>query len=533
MAFLKNPKRFTDMGAHSPAGILLVGPPGTGKTLFARAIAGEAGVPFFSTAGTEFSEMYVGVGASRVRDMFARTRAAAPCILFIDEFDGVGQQRSADGDDSVHTINQLLTEMDGFEDNTGVIIIAATNRPRDLDEALTRPGRFDRVLRLPLPNVDGREDIMKVHSRGKIISPDVDYNRVARATGGFTGAQLMDLMNRSAIQAVRQVRFEFVWGLIHLSVFGSQRRKAVTESDIFNALEEILIERRDRGTSAWNYDEDIIPPQLRKSIAVYEAGKALIGLMSPAYDEVYKVSVCPGGVPTGTTFFLPREERLESRVVTRSYMDSKLVVSLAGRCAERLLLGDANISTAGASDLNTANAVAKEMIYRCGFSKHLGPVALIDAEDDYIANTFETSTVGNVSTDIARLAFEECRSLLDAAEAKAYYGLATNFPALEALIEVLINRETIGVPILRKIAYEHHLQEFTTPYVEGFGWNAEGHLLFPGDGRTTSEAERNGTDGRYSSIRRRRADAWWDPANPYQLRTDLEDVLRERFATDV
>lgn len=195
------------MGAKSPAGLLLVGPPGTGKTLLAKAIAGESGVPFFSTAGTEFSEMYVGVGASRVRDMFQKTRDAAPCILFIDEFDGIGQKRSSDGgDESVHTINQLLTEMDGFEDNSGVVVIAATNRPSALDSALTRPGRFDRVVHLPFPNVKGRMEILNVHSRDKLVAPDVDFNRVARATAGFTGAQLMNLMNMSALEAVRQVR---------------------------------------------------------------------------------------------------------------------------------------------------------------------------------------------------------------------------------------------------------------------------------------------------------------------------------------
>ena len=319
---------------------------------------------------------------------------------------------------------------------------------------------------------------------------------------------------------------------IYRSVLCSQKHVAITEDDMFSALEIIMNEKRDQGTSAWNYDEDIVPPLLRRNIAVYEAGKALIGLMSPAYDEVYKVSACPGGIPSGSTFFLPREERLESSVVTRSYMDSKLVVSLAGRCAERLLLGDANISTAGAADLNVANAVAKEMVYRCGFSKHLGPVAFMDSVDDYIAQAYEMNTIPNVSTDIARIAFEECRELLDAAEAKAYYGLATNFPALEALIEELVEREVIGLPILRKVTYENDLQEYKTSRLDGFGWTKEGHLLYPGDGRRDTEADKNGTSGRYSSIRRRRAADWWDPANPYELRTDLAEILREKFTAD-
>ncbi|CAD7697731.1 unnamed protein product [Ostreobium quekettii] len=207
VSFLKNPARFTELGARSPAGILLVGPPGTGKTLLAKAIAGQAEVPFFSTAGTEFMEMYVGVGAARVRDMFQKARKAAPCILFIDEFDGVGKQRSqsAGNDESVHTINQLLTEMDGFEDNTGVVVIAATNRPGSLDTALTRPGRFDRIIHLPLPNLAGRIEILKVHARGKKLEEGLEFSKVARATAGYTGADLMNLMNQSAIVAVRQV----------------------------------------------------------------------------------------------------------------------------------------------------------------------------------------------------------------------------------------------------------------------------------------------------------------------------------------
>jgi len=509
VAFLKNPKKFTDMGAKSPAGLLLVGPPGTGKTLLAKAIAGESRVPFFSTAGTEFTAMYVGVGAARVRDMFQRTREAAPCILFIDEFDGIGQKRSSDGgDESVHTINQLLTEMDGFEDNTGVVVIAATNRPNALDAALTRPGRFDRVVHLPLPNMNGRVEILKVHSRDKLVSPNMSYSRAARATAGFTGAQLMNLMNQSAIVAVRQ------------------RRDIITEMDVFDALEMILTEKRERGLSAREYDEEVAPELMRRSIAVYEAGKALVGLMSPAYDEVYKVSVCPGGAPTGSTFFLPREERLESRVVTRGYMEAKLVVCLAGRCAERLLLGDANISTAGAADLNQANAVAKEMIYRCGFSKQLGPVALMDSEDTYVAEQHRTSAIGNISTDIARIAFDECRQLLDAAEAKAYYGLATNFKVLEALIELLLRKEVVGFSDLTVLAVKHNLLEFKSPYVSGYGWDANGHLLFPGDGRPSAIPA---TNGRYSSIKKSGLQSWWDPANPYQLRWDLQNILRQNF----
>eukprot|EP00210_Caulerpa_lentillifera_P005084 g4856.t1 len=510
IAFLKNPKRFGEMGARSPAGILLVGPPGTGKTLLARAIAGEARVPFFSTAGTEFTEMYVGVGAARVRDMFQRTREAAPCILFIDEFDSIGQRRSSDGsDESVHTINQLLTEMDGFEDNSGVIVVAATNRPSALDTALTRPGRFDRVVHLPLPNVKGRVEILQVHARDKVLAKEVDFSRVSRATAGFTGAQLMNLMNQSAVMAVRR------------------RRDVITEMDIFDALEDLLMEKRNRGYMSRTYDQDIVPEHLRKAIAIYEAGKVLIGLMSPAYDEVYKVSVCPGGVPTGSTFFLPREDRLESRVVTRAYMESQMVVCLAGRCTERMLLGDANVSTAGAADLNRANAVAKEMVYRCGFNKHLGPVALMDADDSYVADSRRSQPIANISTDIARIAFEECRELLDAAEAKAYYGLAMNFAAIDTLVQLLLEKETIGTEDLAKVMKKHNISEFQSPFLKGFGWDEGGNLRFPGDLKDLPKLELNGNS---AYTKKRKLEDWWDPANPYRLRTDLDEVLNSGFS---
>ncbi|BDA40994.1 ATP-dependent zinc metalloprotease FTSH, chloroplastic [Coccomyxa sp. Obi] len=520
--FLKNPKRFIELGARSPAGVLLVGAPGTGKTLLAKAIAGEAGVPFFSAAGTEFMEVFVGVGASRVRDMFQKARKAAPCILFIDEFDGIGQQRSSTAmgnDESVQTINQLLTEMDGFEDNSGVIVMAATNRPAALDTALTRPGRFDRIIHLPLPNLQGRIGILKVHSRNKKIEEDLDYHKVARATAGFTGAELMNLMNTAAVVAVRR------------------GAKIITEADVFQALENIHREKMGRGSTASQYDEDIVPPVLRKTIAVYEAGRVLLGYITPGYDEISQVSVCPGGVPTGYTYFIPQEEHLESRVVTRGYMEARMVVGIAGRCAERLVLGEANITTAGGGDLDNVNNIAREMVYRCGFSKRLGPVALMDTEEVFIGKG-RTRAVANIGTELAAIALTDIEELVEGAEAKAFYGLAVNYKPLQALVERLLVKETLSGKEVAETLEDAGVVKFPDAFVEGFAWGPNGGLVYPGMPEEaastgdkaqwpTSPASGNGTSN--GATNGAMPDYMRNPLNPYRVRVDLPDLLCEEL----
>lgn len=274
----------------------------------------------------------------------------APCIIFIDEFDGLGKSRSYSGvgdDESVHTINQLLTEMDGFEDNTGVVVMAATNRPASLDKALIRPGRFDRIVHLPLPNLDGRVGILQVHCRNKTLAQDVDLRKIARAAAGFTGAELMNLVNTAAVISVRQ------------------GHGALTDADLFEALElqqQEKVSKEGGGMPA--SDDDIVPPALRRSIAVYEAAKVLVAHVTPHFDEIAKVTLCPGGAATAFTYFVPSEEHIESGVVSRGYMEARLVVAMAGRCAERLVLGDGHISMGGAADLEMANNIAREMVYR-------------------------------------------------------------------------------------------------------------------------------------------------------------------------
>ncbi|DBA75980.1 TPA: hypothetical protein ACH3X2_008914 [Trebouxia sp. C0005] len=516
--FLKHPKKFTDLGARSPAGVLLVGPPGTGKTLLAKAIAGEAGVPFFTAAGTEFMEMFVGIGASRVRDMFQRARANAPCILFIDEFDGLGKQRSFSAmgnDESVHTINQLLTEMDGFEDNTGVVVMAATNRPAALDSALTRPGRFDRIVHLPLPNVDGRIGILKVHARDKELDDSVDFRKIARATAGSTGAELMNLMNQSAILTVRQ------------------GREKITEVDVFEALESIHREKYGGGgTAATQFEDEVVPPLMRRSIAVYEAARCLIGYITPHYDEISKVSVCPGGLASGYTYFIPQEEHLESQVVTRGYLEGRMVVGLAGRCAEKLILGEGNVTTAGASDLEHVNNIAREMIYRCGFSKRLGPVALMDTEEVYI-NKEQSRSIANIGTELAAIALTEVEELIEGAEVKALYGLTLNYKPLQALVERLLRDTTLSGEQVADLLNEAGVIPFPDPFVEGFKWDDNGRLVYPGmpdedeeEDEVSAESSQNSEDDIEEDEEVDAVDQW-HPRNPYQVRMDLPDVLTD------
>jgi len=326
--FLKNPDKYTKLGAKIPKGCLLVGPPGTGKTLIAKAVAGEAGVPFFSCAASEFVELFVGVGASRVRDLFEKAKAKAPCIVFIDEIDAVGRQRGAGmgggNDEREQTINQLLTEMDGFDGNTGVIVLAATNRPDVLDSALLRPGRFDRQVTVDRPDVQGRVKILGVHSRGKTLASDVDFEKIARRTPGFTGADLQNLMNEAAIMAARR------------------DLKEISKEEVADALERIIAGPEKKGA--------VMSEQKKKLVAYHEAGHALVGALMPEYDPVAKISIVPRGAAGGLTFFAPSEERLESGLYSRSYLENQMCVALGGRIAEELIFGPENVTTGASND---------------------------------------------------------------------------------------------------------------------------------------------------------------------------------------
>ncbi|KAK9862971.1 hypothetical protein WJX84_010196 [Apatococcus fuscideae] len=351
--FLKNPDKYTQLGAKIPKGCLLVGPPGTGKTLLAKAIAGEAGVPFFSTAASEFVELFVGVGASRVRDLFEKAKAKAPCIIFIDEIDAVGRQRGAGmgggNDEREQTINQLLSEMDGFEGNTGVIVLAATNRPDVLDSALLRPGRFDRQVTVERPDVAGRIRILKVHSRGKSLGKDVDFDRVSRRTPGFTGADLQNLMNEAAILAARR------------------NLKEISKEEIADALERIVAGPEKKGA--------VMSEKKKRLVAYHEAGHALIGSLMPEYDSVQKISIVPRGAAGGLTFFAPSEERLESGLYSRSYLENQMAVALGGRVAEELIFGPEEVTTGASGDFQQVARVAKMMVTQMGFSKKLGQLS--------------------------------------------------------------------------------------------------------------------------------------------------------------
>ncbi|WP_398322001.1 ATP-dependent zinc metalloprotease FtsH, partial [Vulcanococcus sp.] len=352
--FLKNPDRFTAVGAKIPKGVLLVGPPGTGKTLLAKAVAGEAGVPFFSISGSEFVEMFVGVGASRVRDLFEQAKKNAPCIVFIDEIDAVGRQRGAGlgggNDEREQTLNQLLTEMDGFEGNTGIIIVAATNRPDVLDAALMRPGRFDRQVVVDRPDYAGRLQILGVHARGKTLAKDVDLDKIARRTPGYTGADLANLLNEAAILAARRELTE------------------ISMDEVNDAIERVMAgpEKKDR----------VMSEKRKRLVAYHEAGHALVGALMPDYDPVQKISIIPRGNAGGLTFFTPSEERMESGLYSRAYLQNQMAVALGGRVAEEIVYGEDEVTTGASNDLQQVARVARQMVTRFGMSDRLGPVAL-------------------------------------------------------------------------------------------------------------------------------------------------------------
>ena len=426
--FLKNADRFTAVGAKIPKGVLLVGPPGTGKTLLAKAVAGEAGVPFFSISGSEFVEMFVGVGASRVRDLFEQAKTNAPCIVFIDEIDAVGRQRGAGlgggNDEREQTLNQLLTEMDGFEGNTGIIIIAATNRPDVLDAALLRPGRFDRQVVVDRPDYAGRLEILNVHGRGKTFGKDVDMQKIARRTPGFTGADLSNLLNEAAILAARRNLTE------------------ISMDEVNDAIDRVLAgpEKKDR----------VMSEKRKELVAYHEAGHALVGALMPDYDPVQKISIIPRGRAGGLTWFTPSEERLESGLYSRSYLQNQMAVALGGRIAEEIIFGEEEVTTGASNDLQQVARVARQMVTRFGMSDRLGPVALGRQQGNMFLGR-DIASERDFSEETAATIDDEVRSLVDEAYKRAKDVLTGNRHILDKLAEMLVDKETVDSDELQQL----------------------------------------------------------------------------------
>ena len=426
--FLKNADRFTAVGAKIPKGVLLVGPPGTGKTLLARAVAGEAGVPFFSISGSEFVEMFVGVGASRVRDLFEQAKTNAPCIVFIDEIDAVGRQRGAGlgggNDEREQTLNQLLTEMDGFEGNTGIILIAATNRPDVLDAALLRPGRFDRQVVVDRPDYAGRLEILKVHSRGKTLAKDVDLERIARRTPGFTGADLSNLLNEAAILAARRSLAE------------------ISTDEVNDAIDRVLAgpEKKDR----------VMSEKRKTLVAYHEAGHALVGALMPDYDPVQKISIIPRGRAGGLTWFTPSEDRMDTGLYSRSYLENQMAVALGGRITEEIVFGEEEVTTGASNDLQQVARVARQMVTRFGMSDRLGTVALGRQQGNMFLGR-DIAAERDFSEETAAMIDEEVRQLVDVAYRRAKEVLTSNRHVLDQLAQMLVEKETVDAEELQEL----------------------------------------------------------------------------------
>ena len=436
--FLKEPKKFTRLGGRIPKGVLLVGPPGTGKTLLARAVAGEAGVPFYSISGSDFVEMFVGVGASRVRDLFAQGKKNAPCIIFIDEIDAVGRHRGAGlgggHDEREQTLNQLLVEMDGFESNDGVIMIAATNRPDVLDPALLRPGRFDRRVVVPRPDLRGRLAILKIHTRRVPLDDSADLQSIARGTPGFVGADLQNLVNEAALLAARR------------------DAQFVQNGDFEEAKDKVLMGSARK--SLIMTDED------KRATAYHEAGHALVALLTPEADPVHKVTIIPRGMALGVTMTMPDEDRFN---LTKQQMVAQIKHAMGGRAAEKLVLD--YISTGASNDLKQATEMARNMVCLYGMNDRIGPVSFGDGDHDvFLGRDFMQRS--NYSAHTARLIDEEVTAMLTSLYDEAYQMLGDNRATLDRIAEALLERETLDRGELDLLLKGESLPDLPLPVVE-------------------------------------------------------------------
>ncbi len=435
--FLKDPQKFQRLGGRLPKGALLVGPPGTGKTLLAKAVAGEAGRPFFSMSGSDFVEMFVGVGASRVRDLFEQGKAHAPCIIFIDEIDAVGRHRGAGlgggHDEREQTLNQLLVEMDGFESNEGVILLAATNRPDILDPALLRPGRFDRQIVVDMPDLKGREQILRVHVRKIPMAPGVNLERIARGTPGLAGAELANIVNEAALLAARR------------------NKSQVDGQDFEDAKDKVMLglERKSRVLS----DEE------RRLVAYHEAGHALVGLTVPDADPLHKVTIIPRGRALGLTAYLPEEELHK---YTKRSIESRLAMAYGGRVAEELVFGPEKVTTGAAQDIQQATNIARRMVTQFGMSAVIGPIAVGDREQEIFLGR-EVVQRREISDRTAQIVDEEVRSILTHAYSDATRILTERRAALDRLAAALLERETLEREQVEMVVAGQQLPPYTPP----------------------------------------------------------------------
>ena len=423
--FLKDPGKFQRLGGKIPRGVLLVGPPGTGKTLLARAVAGEAKVPFFTISGSDFVEMFVGVGASRVRDMFEQAKKQAPCIIFIDEIDAVGRHRGAGlgggHDEREQTLNQLLVEMDGFQGNEGVIVVAATNRPDVLDPALLRPGRFDRQVVVGLPDIRGREQILRVHSRKVPTADDVNVGVIARGTPGFSGADLANIVNEAAL-------------------FAARANKRVVDMEDFEKAKDKVIMGAERRSMVMSDEE-------KKLTAYHEAGHAIVGLMVPSHDPVHKVTIIPRGRALGVTMFLPEGDRYS---YTREYLESKLASLFGGRIAEEIIFGLGKVTTGASNDIQKATEIARNMVTKWGLSEKIGPLTLGNNDEEVFLGHSITRHK-DISEATSSIVDAEVHNFIESNYKRAKKILEENLDKLHAMAEALIKYETIGIDQIQDI----------------------------------------------------------------------------------